>query len=151
MNRTTMKTTKKMSSSRPSGKTAPVKPYPFIVEWTKTGFSAYSKDHAVATTGETLNELRKNAAEALGLLLDTPRKKVTTKEIHFFMDMRYFFKQYRVLNARQLAHRIDMNHTLLSQYVSGAKMPSEEQTERILVGIRKVAKELAGVSLSAHS
>ena len=146
-----MKTAKK--------KAVTVKTYPFIVEWTKTGFSAYSKDHAVATTGETLNELRKNAAEALGLLLDTPRKKplrpgvsgVTTKEIHFFMDMRYFFKQYRVLNARQLAHRIDMNHTLLSQYVSGAKMPSEEQTERILVGIRKVAKELAGVSLSAHS
>jgi predicted RNase H-like HicB family nuclease len=131
-------------------KQAPEKTYPFIVEWTKTGFSAYSKDHAVATTGETLNELRRNAAEALGLLLDTPRKKVTAKQIHFFMDMRYFFKQYRVLNARQLAHRIDMNHTLLSQYVSGAKMPSEEQTERILVGIRKLAKELAGVSLTAQ-
>ncbi len=122
--------------------------HPFIVEWTKTGFSAYSKEHAVATTGGTLNELRKNAAEALGLLLDTARKKVKAKDIHFFMDMRYFFKQYRVLNARQLAHRIDMNHTLLSQYVSGAKLPSEEQTERILIGIRKVAKELSAVSLT---
>ena len=127
---------------------AAVPAHPFIVEWTKTGFSAYSKEHAVATTGTTLTELRKNASEALGLLLDTPRKKVKAKDIHFFMDMRYFFKQYRVLNARQLAHRIDMNHTLLSQYVSGAKLPSEEQTERILVGIRKVAKELSAVSLT---
>lgn len=131
-------------------KQAPAKTHPFIVEWTKTGFSAYSKEHAVATTGETLNELRRNAAEALGLLLDTPRRKVSTKQIVFFMDMRYFFKQYRVLNAKQLAHRIDMNHTLLSQYVSGAKMPSEEQTKRILTGIRKVALELAGVSLTAQ-
>lgn len=141
---------KQVKAKSTRSKVAIAKRYPFIVEWTKTGFSAYSKDHAVATTGETLNELRKNAAEALGLLLDTTRKRVTTKQIHFFMDMRYFFKQYRVLNARQLAHRIDMNHTLLSQYVSGAKMPSEEQTERILVGIRKVAKELAGVSLTAQ-
>lgn len=137
-----MKTTKK--------KQAAVKSYPFIVEWTKTGFSAYSKEHAVATTGETLPELRKNAAEAMELLLDGKRAKVKPAQITFFMDMRYFFKQYRVLNARQLAHRIDMNHILLSQYVSGAKMPSEEQTERILVGIRKVARELAGVSLTTQ-
>jgi len=136
---------------KPKKKTlAATKSYTFIVEWTKTGFSAYAKEHPVVTTGETLNELRKNAAEALGLLLEKKRVKVNAKEIAFFMDMRYFFKQYRVLNARQLAHRIDMNHTLLSQYVSGAKMPSEEQTERILFGIRQVAKELAGVSLMTH-
>jgi len=37
-----------------------------------------------------------------------------------------------------------VDHTLLSHYVSGAKLPSEDQTEHILSGIRKVAKELAG-------
>lgn len=43
-----------------------------------------------------------------------------------------------------------MHHTLLSQYVSGTKLPSEEQTKKIITGIRKVAKELSAVSLEAR-
>jgi len=124
--------------------------YSFIVEWTKTGFSAYSKEYPVITTGESLQEVKKNIKEALELLFNDPKKKVPTQEIQLNMDMQFFFKKYRILNAKQLAERIDMNPTLLSQYVSGTKLPSEEQTKKIITGIRKVAKELSAVSLVAH-
>lgn len=126
------------------------KPISFIVEWTKTGFSAFSKDHPVVTTGGTLQELKRNIVEAMNLLLEDEGVRVTSKDILLNMDMRHFFKKYSILNARELASRIDMNHTLLSQYVSGTKMPSEEQTRKILTGIRKVAKELSAVSLVAR-
>lgn len=126
------------------------KVYSFIVEWTKTGFSAYSKEYPVVTTGETLTEVKRNIVEALELLFEDKKTKVSTQNIQLNMDMRFFFKKYRILNARQLADRIDMNHTLLSQYVSGTKLPSEEQTKKIITGIRKVAKELSAVSLVAH-
>ncbi|MBK9599516.1 MAG: type II toxin-antitoxin system HicB family antitoxin [Flavobacteriales bacterium] len=123
--------------------------YSFIVEWTKIGFSAYSKEYPVITTGESLQEVKKNIKEALELLND-PKKKVPNRGIQLNMDMQFFFKKYRILNAKQLAERIDMNPTLLSQYVSGTKLPSEEQTKKIITGIRKVAKELSAVSLVAH-
>jgi len=122
----------------------------FIVEWTKTGFSAYSEDHPVVTTGETLQELKRNIVEAMNLLLEDEGVRVAAKDIALNMDMRHFFKKYSILNAKELAARIDMHHTLLSQYVSGTKMPSEEQTRKIITGIRKVAKELSAVSLVAR-
>jgi len=122
----------------------------FVVEWTKTGFSAYSEDHPVVTAGETLQELKRNIVEAMNLLLEDERIRVTSKDIALNMDMRHFFKKYSILNAKELAARIDMHHTLLSQYVSGTKMPSEEQTKKIITGIRKVAKELSAVSLVAR-
>ena len=122
----------------------------FVVEWTKTGFSAYSEDHPVVTTGETLQELKRNIVEAMNLLLEDEGVRVAAKDIALNMDMRHFFKKYSILNAKELAARIDMHHTLLSQYVSGTKMPSEEQTRKIITGIRKVAKELSAVSLVAR-
>lgn len=130
-------------------KQAPVKePIKFIVEWTDTGFSAYSKEHPVITTGETLEEVRSNLVEAMNLLLEEEGVRVRPKDIGLFMDMRHFFKQYSILNAKELAARIDMNPTLLSQYVTGRKMPSEEQTKRIMAGIHQVGKELTAISIS---
>lgn len=123
-------------------------PIPFIVEWTDTGFSAYSKEHPVITTGESLAEVRRNLAEAMNLLLEDEGVHVRVKDIGLFMDMRHFFKQYSILNAKELAARIDMNPALLSQYITGRKMPSAEQTKRIIAGIHKVGKELSAISIS---
>lgn len=58
--------------------------------------------------------------------------------------------KYVFLNTKNLAARIDTHHILLSQYLSETKMPSEEQTKKIITGIRKVAKELSAVSLVAR-
>lgn len=59
--------------------------YAFIVERTRTGYSACATEHGVVTTGATLSELRVNAAEAMGLFLDA---KVKPERITLLVDVR---------------------------------------------------------------
>ena len=42
----------------------------FIIEKPKTGYSAYSDDKPVYTTGQTIHELHINALEALNLYFE---------------------------------------------------------------------------------
>lgn len=36
-----------------------------------------------------------------------------------------------------------MNYTLLSQYITGAKTPSEKQTMKVLQGVKLLGRELS--------
>ena len=118
-----------------------------IVEKTDTGFSAFSEDYPVYTTGNHITELQKNILQALNFYFEDKKIKITPKEIHLQIDLRQFFLYYRVLNAKFLAERIGMNPTLLSQYVQGKKKPSAQQTEKILEGINEIGKELSDLRL----
>jgi hypothetical protein len=40
-----------------------------------------------------------------------------------------------------------MNPSLLSQYVRGKKQPSSKQTEKIILGIQRIGKELSDIYL----
>ena len=117
-----------------------------VVEKTNTGYSAYAKDAAVFTVASDLNELYANTEEALSLAFD---RDVTREEFQLQIDLPQFFKYYRVLNAKFLAERIGMNPTLLSQYVSGTKVPGPKQVERILTGIREIGRELSDLEFLA--
>lgn len=129
-----MKTTKKKIS--------------LIVEKTDTGFSAYSDDYPVFTTGKTIPELIDNALEACNLYFEEEKDlSLTHENIKFEIDFKQFFQYYKVLNARFLADKIGMNPTLLSQYVQGHKKPSTKQTEKILTGIHQIGQELAEINL----
>lgn len=92
-------------------------------------------------------ELQDNIHEALELHFEdeTP---VPSFEIHFKVDLKQFFKHYRVLNAKFLAERIGMNPTLLSQYVQGKKQPSKAQSAKILNGIQQIGKELSDLQFN---
>lgn len=118
-----------------------------IVEKTKTGFSAYSEDYPIFTTGKSIPELINNAYEATELYLEEEKIKVEPNYLKFEIDFKQFFKYYKVLNAKFLAEKIGMNATLLSQYVSGTKKPSAKQTEKILSGIHQIGEELSGINL----
>lgn len=59
-----------------------------------------------------------------------------------------FSHSCKVLNANFLAKRIGINLTLLSQYVSGKKRPSSEQTDKIVQGIQSIGQELAELNLT---
>lgn len=117
------------------------------VEKTDTGFSAYSVDYPVFTTGLTIPELMSNTYEATELFFEDEAVKVQPKDIIFEIDFQQFFKYYKVINAKFLAEKIGMNETLLSQYVQGHKKPSAKQTERILNGIHQIGLELSGINL----
>ena len=116
-----------------------------IIEKTDTGFSAYSADYPVYTTGETMNELIDNTHEAFSLYFDN--KEFNPARLSFEIDFKQFFQYYRVINSKALAEKIGMNPTLLSQYVRGHKKPSETQSRRILYGIKRIGQELAEMSI----
>ena len=117
------------------------------VEKTDTGFSAYSEDYPIFTTGQSIPELINSAYEATEFYFEEEKVKVEPNDIKFEIDFQQFFKYYKVINAKFLAEKIGMNATLLSQYVSGTKKPSPKQTEKILSGIHKIGQELSGINL----
>jgi hypothetical protein len=121
-----------------------------IVEKTKTGFSAYSEEYPIFTTGRTIPELINNALEATQLHYEE-EYEITHENLKFEIDFAQFFQYYKVLNAKFLAEKIGMNPTLLSQYVQGHKKPSESQTEKILSGIHQIGQELSEMNLIYRS
>ena len=117
----------------------------FIVEKTNTGYSAYHENPngVVATTGDDIAELKANILEAYNLQLDYYHKKsVSDDNIILAFDLGQFFEYYNVINVRALAARMKMNYTLLSQYITGAKTPSEKQTKKVLEGVKQLGREL---------
>jgi predicted RNase H-like HicB family nuclease len=118
-----------------------------LVEKTETGFSAYCKDLNVFTEAGEVNELYANLIEALELYFEDDEVTFSKEDLDLSIDFRTFFQDYKILNARFLAERIGMNQSLLAQYTSGIKKPSEKQLKRILNGIHSVGKELSDISL----
>ena len=118
-----------------------------IVEKTETGFSAFSVDTPIFTTGKTVPELINNSYEAVQLYFEEEKINISHENIKFEVDFRQFFKYYKVLNSKFLAEKIGMNPTLLSQYVQGHKKPSDKQTEKILTGIHQIGQELSEMNL----
>jgi len=118
-----------------------------IIEKTDTGFSAYSVDYPIYTTGKSVADLINNAYEAANLYYEDQEINIAHENLKFELDFRQFFQYYKVINSKLLADRIGMNATLLSQYVTGHKKPSETQTEKILRGIHQIGLELAEISL----
>ena len=118
-----------------------------IVEKTDTGFSAFSEDYPIYTTGRTIPELIDNALEAANLLFEEDDIRIEQENLKFEIDFKQFFQYYKVINAKFLANKIGMNPTLLSQYVQGRKKPSDAQTEKILLGIHQIRQELSEINL----
>jgi len=118
-----------------------------IVEKTDTGFSAFSKDYPIYTTGRTIPELIDNALDAANLCFEEKGILITHENLKFEIDFKQFFQYYKVINAKFLANKIGMNPTLLSQYVQGRKKPSDAQTEKILLGIHQIGQELSEINL----
>ena len=118
-----------------------------IVEKTNTGFSAFSEDYSVFTTGKSMPELVNNAYEAANLYFEDKNFEVVLENLQFEIDFKQFFQYYKVLNSKFLAEKINMNPTLLSQYIQGHKKPSPKQTEKILLGIHQIGLELSEINL----
>ncbi|MEX2336138.1 MAG: hypothetical protein WD555_02570 [Fulvivirga sp.] len=116
-----------------------------IVEKTHTGYSAYSEAYPAFTTGKTMDELKYNMIEGLNLYFEDKDRKITIDDLSFLLDLESFFDLYPVINASALSKKVGMNKTLLSQYVTGKKKPSEKQVQRILAGVRQVGEELSQV------
>lgn len=108
-----------------------------------TGYSAtleLGKDF-IATEGESMTELKENLNEALELALG--QDSLNDIQINYHYDIASFFAFYRILNAKSLAERIGMHQSLLAQYISGTKIPSQKQIARIIEGVHQIGRELS--------
>ncbi len=122
--------------------------YKFVIERSKTGYSAYEKKLPIFTYGDTIHEMRLNALEAVNLYEEEFDKKPSALiNLSFEIDFKQFFDYYKIINSKYLAKRIGMNESLLSQYVNGKKNPSKKQVERIIDGLHDIGKELTELVL----
>ena len=59
--------------------------------------------------------------------------------------MQRFFLTHRELNLIRFAKILDINHTLLYDYIHGFKTPSTKQITKIRHGIKRYAEQLAEI------
>lgn len=131
--------------------TIAMKKIKIIIEKTSNGYSAYAEKYPVYTTGQSVNELVNNVLQALNFYFHEAGEKITIskKNLDLSFSIPSFFQLYPI-NVKQFANRIGMNYTLLSQYVQERKKPSEKQTEKIVVGLQAVGKELSQVKIDGQ-
>jgi len=124
----------------------------FIVGKTRTGFDAYREEAGnslIATTGADMAELKANILEAYNLYLqDKNAPPITPDQIILQYDIPSFFEFYKEINASALGKRIGMHKSLISEYVNGKRKPSEKQVQKILGGVKELAKELSALNLA---
>ncbi len=113
------------------------------------GYSAIAltKSKFISTEAENFSELLPNILEAINLSFEDLYIVFSKEEIQFSYDLQSFFEYYKVINAKALSERIGMNQSLLAQYISGIKKPSQTQTNKIMMGIQQVGKELSELQL----
>ena len=75
-----------------------------IIEKTDTGFSAFSNDYPIFTSGRTIPELTNNALEAASLYFEDDNVNLTHEDITFEVDFKQFFQYYKILNSKFLAY-----------------------------------------------
>jgi predicted RNase H-like HicB family nuclease len=122
-----------------------------IIEENKDGFWAQLKGYPnVFTQGDTLDELKANAKEALNLYLEESGKATFENvQFEFVYDIREFFEVNDYINITKLAERTGINPSLLRQYARGIKFPGVKQIEKIQKTIREVGAELTKSTITS--
>ncbi len=116
-----------------------------IIEITNTGYSAYIKELDIYTTGENVTRLTQNLHEGIALYYDPKPVTQSNYTLVLLFDFKSFFKDFKIINAKFLAEKVNINPTLLSQYINGKKKASEKQGLKILKGIHEIGKELSSI------
>ena len=123
------------------------------VELTKQGFSGYieMEDGIIVSDAETLEELKINLKDALKLHIEDLKKegidttKIENCEIDLNLDVKALFEMLSSINVTGFAHYSGMNRSLLGQYLTGKKTPSEKQSKKILSNVNKLGEQLASI------
>lgn len=100
------------------------------------------RGNLITDSAQTLDALKKQMKE---LVYDFENVEVEDFEVSY--DLTSFFEQYSFLNISDVAKRASINPTLMRQYASGKKFPSEERVHEIENAIRAIGKELSKVKL----
>lgn len=119
----------------------------FLIEKTNGGYTAYAEGFSILTDGKTIKQVRANALEAVKEQCEVTGENSADFDVTFEYDVASAFDALNV-NTVALTQRSGLNGTLISQYVSGKKRPSEKQRKRIESALHEYGREILGVRLS---
>jgi predicted RNase H-like HicB family nuclease len=121
------------------------------------GFSAYLPElPGCVSTGESIDEIKTNIREAVdfhieGMLMENlpvPEGFAGDFILTYKMDLASLFEWFSGILTKSGVSRITgMNQSLISQYVSGNKTPSNKQTKKIERALHNLGQELLEIEL----
>ncbi len=105
---------------------------------------AENKQYGISETAETMQQLRSEILYRVNLYFGDKgyNTKYKPKHIVFKIPITQLFNFYPELNQKALAKRLDMNETLLSQYVNGKKKVSPKTAKKIMAEVNQLGREL---------
>lgn len=129
-----------------------------ILEKTSVGgYSAYLPElPGCVSTGESIDEIKCNIKEAIdfhieGMRMENLQVPVGFDEmfdLSYKMDIAALFEWFSgILTKSGVSKITGMNPSLISQYVSGIKTPSNKQTKKIEQALHNLGQELLEIEL----
>lgn len=112
-------------------------------------------DDLITTVADTIPEVVNSMKELIADHKKHEGKKskfwggvdLKTLEFDLRYDLQALFVEFDELNISAVARSAGMNETLVRQYASGKKFPSEEQAKRIQVALVDLGKRLQKVKV----
>ncbi len=129
-----------------------------VLEKTSSGgFSAYLPElPGCVSTGESIDEIKTNIREAVDFHIEgmqienlpVPEGFSGEFDLTYKMDLASLFEWFSGILTKSGVSRITgMNQSLISQYVSGIKSPSNKQTKKIERALHNLGQELLEIEL----
>lgn len=101
-------------------------------------------ENLIVDSATTLQNLEKKIRKALKDFHSADEMK-----FEYAYDLTVFFEEFNFLNQSKIAELSGINASLLRQYASGVKNPSEVQAKKIQTTIRSLAVRLKNVQIYA--
>ena len=121
------------------------------------GFSAYLPElPGCVSTGESIDEIKTNIREVVDFHIEgmqienlpVPDRFAGEFDLTYKMDVASLFEWFSGILTKSGVSRITgMNPSLISQYVSGIKTPSNKQTKKIERALHNLGHELLEIEL----
>jgi predicted RNase H-like HicB family nuclease len=127
------------------------------IEYSGNNYSAHAPIlPGCVSTGDTLENIEKNIAEAIGFHIESsleyndPIPEVFNREyeLEFKLSTEALLNAYSNIFTKAALSRITgINERQLWHYAAGVKKPRKKQTERIEEGLHQLGKQLLSVHL----
>jgi predicted RNase H-like HicB family nuclease len=126
-----------------------------IIERSKDHFAAYAPDvWGVSGAGETPSEAKQASLDSIDLIKkynsseNIPKILKGDYQIVFQFDVESLLNYYKGIFTNSSLERITgINQNQLQHYASGHKIPRKPQKEKIVSGLKKLAKELSQLEI----
>lgn len=128
-----------------------------IIEKADNNYSAYIDGiDGIITTGNTIDEIKKNMVEAIELYVETckeldlecPEELEGDYQLNFIMDVKSLLEFYSGIFTKAGLERITgINQKQLWHYASGNRNPRPEQKIKIETALHKLGEDLLSINL----